>query len=700
MARKEEPAAGDAGMRGSWNRMRLLKKLLVAVGVAIPLLAILWRAGFLAPLLNARYLPHRYCYLAQPGLIWTNAIADGLIAISYAALFVYLFSLADRLRTSPEFRTYLWIFTCFGLFIGACGGTHVMEVITVWWPLYPLSAGVKVVCAVASVTTAVLFAAAAPELMRRIPAIVAMFSTTQRERDQARADLIAWSAIAAERERADALVHEAYQRMNHIMDSTSEGIFKLRTDWTILYANRQALETLSEIGLEKNYWDCFPEARGTIIEKNLHRSMYDRVDTEWENLWEPHGDWYAVHCFPSEGGVSVFFSKITARKRLEQELKAELQLREQREKAEHDAKEQLNHILDSSSEGVLKLDAQWTVLYANRKAKEISPELVVGVNFWVCYPQLRGTAAELGLHVAMDERREAHYEVYYAPYDEWFSVSAFPTPLGISVFYRKITVEKKLGEQLALERELREKRIEALSNMAGGLAHEISNPLAIVYGTANDLNRLAQTEPLLPAHEVLQASATIIKTSDRAIRILRGLRGFAREAGNDPMEYSSVYEIMEEAVQLQEARFERHGIDLRAVLPPDLPLLLCRQTQIGQILTNLVNNSYDAIVEQKCTERWVLLEVRANGEFLEFDVTDSGNGIDQEARKHLMEPFYTTKTRGLGMGVGLSLSRAIANEHGGTLELCTDTDHTRFRLSVPIEFQQESLVAAASEEVR
>jgi signal transduction histidine kinase len=157
---------------------------------------------------------------------------------------------------------------------------------------------------------------------------------------------------------------------------------------------------------------------------------------------------------------------------------------------------------------------------------------------------------------------------------------------------------------------------------------------------------------------------------------------------------------MEEAVQLQEARFERHGIDLRAVLPPDLPLLLCRQTQIGQILTNLVNNSYDAIVEQKCTERWVLLEVRANGEFLEFDVTDSGNGIDQEARKHLMEPFYTTKTRGLGMGVGLSLSRAIANEHGGTLELCTDTDHTRFRLSVPIEFQQESLVAAASEEVR
>ena len=662
--------------------MRPLNKLLGATALGLVIFVILGRLGVLHVLLDANYLPHRYCYLAQPGLIWTNAIADGLIALSYAALFVYLFSLADRLRTSPEFRPYLWIFICFGLFIGACGGTHVMEVVTVWWPVYPLSAGVKVVCAVASVTTAVLFSAAMPGLRRKIPVVLEMFSTTQRERDQARADLIAFSAIAAERERAEELVHEAYERMNHIMDSTSEGIFKMRFDWTVLYANRQALETLPELGLEKNYWDCFPEARGTDIEENLRRTMHDRVETEWEKLWEPHGEWYAVHCFPAEGGISVFFRKVTARKRLEQELKDQLRLREQGEKAEHDAREQLNHILDSTLEGVMKLDVRWTILYANRRAHEISPELVVGMNFWDCYPELLGSAAEPSLHLAMDERQEARYEVHYPPYDDWFSVSAFPTPRGISIFYRTITAEKRLGQELARERELRERRIEALSNMAGGLAHEISNPLAIVYATASELQRAASEESMLSASDVLQASATIVKTSDRAIRILRGLRGFAREAGNDPMEYASLPEIIEQAIQMQEARFSRHAIALRTVVPEDLPLMLCREAQIGQIITNLLNNAYDAIVEQNCTERWVLVEVSCAGERLEVNVIDSGMGVDDEARKHLMDPFFTTKTRGLGMGIGLSLSRAIAHEHGGTLELCQGTEHTCFRLTL------------------
>ncbi len=471
-------------------------------------------------------------------------------------------------------------------------------------------------------------------------------------------------------------------RMGHILESTSEGIFKLRFDWTISYVNRQALRTLPEIGLERNYWDCYPGARGTLVEENLRRTMIERIGTQWENFWEPHGQWFSVHCFPIPGGMSVFFTQITAQKRLEQELQEELLLRAQGEQAECDAKEQLNHILDSTSEGIQKLDRDWMVVYANRRAHEISPEMRIGSCFWTLYPALLGTAAEIGLHQAMDDRVEARYEVHYPPYAMWFSVSAFPTPLGISVFYRDITAEKSLEEQLVYERRLREKRIEALSNMAGGLAHEISNPLAIIYGTASDLQRLAQTEATLPADDVLEASSTIVTTSDRAIRILRGLRGFAREAGSDPMEYASLAEIVEQAIQMQELRFARLGIDLRASVATGLPLILCRETQIGQIVTNLLNNAYDAIVEQDCIQRWVLLEVRCSGERLQLDVTDSGLGIDEQIRERLMEPFFTTKTRGVGMGIGLSLSQAIAHEHGGTLELCRDTANTCFRLTL------------------
>jgi signal transduction histidine kinase/PAS domain-containing protein len=666
-----------------------LKKLFGATAFGLLLLAILGRAGAFAPLLNANYLPHRFCYLAQPGLIWTNVAGDSLIAVSYALLFGCLLWITLKLRAVVELRDDLWIFLSFGLFIAACGATHLMEVVTVWLPVYPFSAAVKLLCAAASVPTAILFARAAPALVHKIPQVLQSLSTTQQERDQARAELLARDSIAAERERAETIIHEAYTRMNHIMDSTSEGIIKLRPDWSVVYANRQALETIPDLRLDESYWDCFPGVRGTPLEEYLQRTMRDRQPTQFENFWEPYGEWYAVHCYPTEGGMSVFFMPITARKRLEQKLNTELQLRRRQEQEIASAHERLNHILDSTSEGVMMIDRYWTVLYTNRRAQEISPELKLGMSFWECYPSLQGSHVETHLRSCIADQKETQYELYYPPYDAWFSARAFPTPRGISLFYRSITVEKKMAEQLEFERKLREKRIEALSHMAGGLAHEISNPLAIIHATASDLQRAAQEEGLIPVLEALKASETIVKTSDRAIRILRGLRGFAREAENDPMELASIPEIVSQAIEMQEARFERHGISLRSRLPASLPRVLCREIQIGQIITNLLNNAYDAIVEQNCAERWVLLEIHNAGDLLEVTVTDSGMGVEENAREHLMDPFFTTKTRGLGMGVGLSLSRAIAHDHGGSLTLCNDTEHTCFCLTLPVPAESD-----------
>jgi signal transduction histidine kinase len=285
----------------------------------------------------------------------------------------------------------------------------------------------------------------------------------------------------------------------------------------------------------------------------------------------------------------------------------------------------------------------------------------------------------------MRDRVDARYEMIYAPYAEWFRVHAFPDGDGLSLFFSNITSEKTLEDQLNEERLLREKRIEALSHMAGGLAHEISNPLAIIYARASDLKASAQERPVIEAEEVLKACESIVQTSDRAIKILRGLKGFAREAAKDPMEWASIYDIVEQCVDLQAARFERHRIDLRTNLAPALPLLLCRETQVGQIVTNLLNNAFDAIDQHDCTVRWVEVSAVAAGEMLELEVVDSGPGIDEQARAHLMEPFFTTKPRGLGLGVGLSLSRAIAQEHNGSLILCDDLSHTRFRLRLPFD---------------
>jgi PAS domain S-box-containing protein len=115
----------------------------------------LFASGAIKALFSANYLPHRYCYLAQPGLIWSNVTADLVTAASYLAIFSTLFWLANKFRHLPELRRYLWILASFGVFILACGATHVMETVTIWWPVYRLSVFIKAVTATVSAATAI-----------------------------------------------------------------------------------------------------------------------------------------------------------------------------------------------------------------------------------------------------------------------------------------------------------------------------------------------------------------------------------------------------------------------------------------------------------------------------------------------------------------------------------------------------------------
>jgi signal transduction histidine kinase len=185
-----------------------LRKLLLAAAVLLVGLEVLAHTGVLAGLLSPHYLPHRFCYLQQPWLVWTNVTMDGLIAISYASIFISLFSVAGKLRSIQGLNTYLWILVAFATFIVACGGTHMMELITVWWPEYPLAAAVKVFCAAASVPTAILFARAAPAVATNIRQFLDMLSTTQQEKDHAVLALVASEKLVVAGRISASISHE------------------------------------------------------------------------------------------------------------------------------------------------------------------------------------------------------------------------------------------------------------------------------------------------------------------------------------------------------------------------------------------------------------------------------------------------------------------------------------------------------------
>ena len=141
------------------------KRQFIYVGGALALMGALILAAW--PQVGRRlfasdFLPHAFCYLQDPGLVWTNVIADSLISLAYLAISGTLIYVIYKGRGDVPFR---WMFLAFGLFIVACGVTHLMEVITVWDPLYVLSATVKVFTAIVSLTTAVVLPFTVPRIL-------------------------------------------------------------------------------------------------------------------------------------------------------------------------------------------------------------------------------------------------------------------------------------------------------------------------------------------------------------------------------------------------------------------------------------------------------------------------------------------------------------------------------------------------------
>jgi signal transduction histidine kinase len=134
---------------------------------AVFMLLIVFPNGWNALLTANGFIPHGHCYLWKPGLVWLHVLSDLLIALAYVAISATLAYLVYRTRQEIPFH---WMFLAFGSFIVACGSTHFMEVWTLWHPIYWLSGALKVVTAIASVTTALILPFLVPRALALIEA--------------------------------------------------------------------------------------------------------------------------------------------------------------------------------------------------------------------------------------------------------------------------------------------------------------------------------------------------------------------------------------------------------------------------------------------------------------------------------------------------------------------------------------------------
>jgi PAS domain S-box-containing protein len=255
-----------------------------------------------------------------------------------------------------------------------------------------------------------------------------------------------------------------------------------------------------------------------------------------------------------------------------------------------------------------------------------------------------------------------------------------------------ITERRQMESQIEASKEqmLASARLSALGMMAGGVAHEINNPLSIIHASAADLQRRIKHEGAVPLKIAERDSARILHTANRITKIIKSMRHLAREGSHDRVRPTLVFKIVDETLEVCKERFKDHGVHL--LLPSIDPALSvsCREVQIEQVLLNLLQNAFDAVVEQpEEKEKWIRLDVAPFDDRVEFSVTDSGPGIPPELRTKIMEPFFTTKEVGKGVGLGLSLSRKIVEEHGSRLELTEKSGHPCFSFNLPFCGKEE-----------
>jgi len=228
--------------------------------------------------------------------------------------------------------------------------------------------------------------------------------------------------------------------------------------------------------------------------------------------------------------------------------------------------------------------------------------------------------------------------------------------LPLELLTRRLATEHE--NYLLLRRVAQSEKLAGLGQLAGGVAHELNNPLTVVMGYAELIEESGTDET------IRRSAAVIHRESQRMKQTIDGLAYFAKSQ-SDAHTLVSIDRMLTDIGRQKRPEFERYGIDMEISIPQELPKVRANSDQMRQVILQILSNAATVLQNLPENEKRLRIHAALARNRIQIQISDTGPGFPSPER--VFDPFFTTKQPGQGAGLGLSLVYSIIREHGGEI---------------------------------
>jgi PAS domain S-box-containing protein len=601
---------------------------------------------------HTMFAPHGMCMMWNQSLIWLHVTTDALVALSYYSIPAALFLVVSK---KPEAIPFRRLFILFGLFIAFCGGGHLMDIVSIWKPIYWIKGYWNVGTALTSVVAAFVL----------IPKVT---------------EFIQIPEATARLKREKKMLEERHGLLQSVLDSVSEGILLVGDDGGALAYNSAAT---------------------ALVGVSLAVQWADHAATDHQVLTRPDGKIIerSTQAIPGVGQLYVM-RDITGERRANAALL------------------DLQHVIATMKQGFATVSLETACIRSANPAMGAlhgyDPDELIGLPAAALQAPAESDRNFHALSQVAERDGFWEGEVRSIRKDR----SVFPSLLRVNSHQaddRKFLsfIQVDITEQKLLQAEaaafqtklLQSQKLESLGVLAGGVAHDFNNLLTGILGNASlALDNLDNTNA---AREQMQQ---VMKAGERAADLTRQFLAYSGKGRfvTGPLDLSQLADETRHLVHISVPK----SVQIRMNLKRPLPLVEADSAQIRQLLMNLVLNAAEAIGEEPGTvqvttgtghvePRDIAAGFTADelkpGTYVFIEVQDTGCGMTDQVKRQIFDPFFTTKFKGRGLGLAATLG--IVRGHGGTIKVYSVPGiGSTFKVFLPMA--KEQVAAASPQEAR